>query len=822
MKTVCFLLMVSGTLLAYYPSGEAERQWQVLKFDLTQRARFEKFAPETYCSEALIKASDTDPLDVLLRRTVALLADLRSAKNAPALDAEALELDAVVEKARGLKTEAERRSLFDELLKLRRRIAFANPLLNFRELLFLKRDVSRVMEHCCDQFYGQQQQPGGGLFILKDPFGAAPELRNVFPESVSAGFEGGSFLSPALSYDAGTLVFAFVSCKGSRRHISHLNHAEDGHWEKGFSYHLYAASIDGNNLKQLTDGTFNDIQPCFTPAGRVAFISERRGGYLRCGRLCPNYTLFDMLPDGSDMRCLSFHETNEWSPAVTHDGMIVWTRWDYVDRHGCTAHHPWLTTPDGRNPRPIHGNYSYRSKRADMEMDVRPIPDSHKFVATGAPHHGQAFGSLVIVDPRIEDDDAMAPVKRLTPDVGFPESQGGKQCYGTAWPLSESYFLAAYEPEEVKDVSVRHGYAIYLVDKFGNKELVYRDPKLACMSPIPLVPRKCPPVIPEQRITSVPAHRRTPSEWRREASGEGVVTVADVYKSFLPWPKDGTKITALRIWKIFPLSVASAEVAHNTGIQICEGYDSVNLTRAMLGTVPVEKDGSAHFKVPSGCELYFQALDANGCAVQSMRSATALVPGEQLSCQGCHEPKGGAPERSPRVVPLAMKRMPSVPSGTPEGANPFSYPRLVQPILNKHCVACHAEKIAAAKPGEKTPPRLDGTVTELPAKGWMNKPTSYTASFVSLTTGGYAFADYGSGRNWNSPKFYRTIPGEFGARASKLYAMLRGGHKDVKLSPEEMNRLIVWLDSVSQFYGVYEKAGGEEQLRGGIALPTLE
>lgn len=58
---------------------------------------------------------------------------------------------------------------------LRRRIASANPALHFSELLFIKRESLRgVMEHCCDQYYGQQQRSGGGLFALTDPFGPAP------------------------------------------------------------------------------------------------------------------------------------------------------------------------------------------------------------------------------------------------------------------------------------------------------------------------------------------------------------------------------------------------------------------------------------------------------------------------------------------------------------------------------------------------------------------------------------------------------------------------------------------------------------------------
>jgi len=811
-----------------YPKDEADRQWAILSYDLSQKARFNRFSPEAYCGDALVTDTDRDPLDILLRRSAVLLEDIVHMAGTRELCPEQLDLDSLrIEASAAPPDHAEtRRRLFDRLLAVRRRIAFANPLLDFQELLFIKREVRGVMEHCCDQFYGQQQRSGGGLFSLVTPFGTRPHLKDVLADArigngrlkdqtltfgtrAKQGQDGGSILSPALSHDAKKIAFAYVEGTGSRKHISHLDHAQHGHWDRGFCYHLFTMATDGSNLTQLTDGTWNDFQPCFTPAGRIAFISERRGGYLRCGRHCPNFTLFDMALDGSDIRCLSFHETNEWSPAVTHDGLLLWTRWDYVDRHGCTAHHPWITTPDGRNPRPIHGNYSFRYKRPDMELDTRPIPGSHRFVATAAPHHGQAFGSLVVIDPRVEDDDGMAPVKRLTPDAGFPESQKGSQTYATAWPLSESYFLCSYEPAEVKAIAQPHVFGLYLIDRFGNKELIYRDPGIACLSPIPIRTTPLPPILPEQR------HPLKTGEHEK-----ATVAITDVYKSQQAWP-EGTRIHALRVWQIFPLSVASDEVSHNIGIQIQEGFDSINLARAVVGTAPVEKDGSAHFSVPSGVELFFQALDANGCAIQSMRSATAFVPGESTSCQGCHEPKHGAPERLPSAMPLAMKRPPSPLLPGPEGSNPFSYPRLVQPVLDKHCVTCHTEKIKSPRPGQKMPPRLDGRVAQHPTQGWMNTTTRYTASYLSLAEP-YGFTCYGAKHNWDSPKFYRTTPGGFGALASNLYALLRNGHHNVKLDENDMLRLVTWLDSVCQFYGVYEKNGGETQLTGGSAQPTLQ
>ena len=790
-----------------------EAEWDslfaTLRRDIANRARFARFAAETHRPEALIAETDRDPADVVLRRAAALLADLQrtpAAHTLTPLEKQLADLHAASQAIEPQHAEA-RYALFAAACRLRRRIAFANPLLDFDKLLFLKRHRSSF-NHMCDQYYAVYMQPGGGFFVLDDPFGPDPKARDILAGSVvesgrlkGSKLEGGSFVSPDLSFDARSVAFAYVECQGERGHDHHTDPSR-GHWAVGRCYHVFKARIDGTGLQQLTDGTWNDFDPCWMPSGRIAFTSERRGGYLRCGRVCPTYTLFDMAPDGSDIRCLSYHETNEWHPSVAHDGRIVWTRWDYVDRHGVVAHMPWTTTPDGRDPRPIHGNYAPRPTRPDMELDVRAIPGSRKYVATAAPHHGQAFGSLILIDPRAPDDDGMAPVRRITPDVTFPESQGGAQAYGTPWPLSEDYFLCVYDP----DIALRKRgapgrYAIYLLDSFGNRELIYRDPDIACNNPIPLRPRPAPPVIPD-------ASEHVPADKPAEA----VVGVVNVYDSKLTWP-EGTKIKALRIYQVLPLSVASAAVAHNTGLQIPQGHDSINIARAVLGTVPVEPDGSASFIVPARKELFFQALDKDGLAITSMRSGTHFQPGEKAVCQGCHEPRQGTSWQPPAPDPIALRRAPSRPKPDVDGTHPFSYPRLVQPVLERHCVACHTKN-------PKKAPRLDAGLVKHPGGGWMNKPTTYYASYVSLAPN-YGFYDY-RGRGWTDPKWYRTTPGQFGARASKLYQMLVKGHNDLKLPPEDLHRIAVWLDSCSLFYGVYEKEGGLAQLRGEVATPTLE
>ena len=145
-------------------------------------------------------------------------------------------------------------------------------------------------------------------------------------------------------------------------------------------------------------------------AGSVCETGRLRGQPLRGGNIAPPGLQYDGVKElsgddaeGGSFLCLSFHDSNEWNPSVGHDGRIVWTRWDYVDRHGCIAHMPWTLTLDGRDPRPLHGNYAPRLGRPDMELYVRAIPGSSKYVGLAAPHHGQAYGSIILEMPHNPD-----------------------------------------------------------------------------------------------------------------------------------------------------------------------------------------------------------------------------------------------------------------------------------------------------------------------------------------------------------------------------------------------------------------------------------
>lgn len=405
---------------AVSPSDEyTELAAQIAARPTWNLARLER---EVWRRDALLLESDRTPVDVVRRRTRALLDHLRTLPGAPDLHREAAELAAMP--ADGS------RATFARLTALRRRIAFRNPLLDFDRIAFLKHNKQvRGDRHMVDQYFGFVAEKAGGVYVLEQPFGERPTVRSLLAGArVAAGRlagrhleDAGAFISLELDYDARTLLFAYteaehtlppgVACDtnlwteaDAARSPKHAFY----HFRPETCYHVFRLNVDGTGLTQLTDGPWNDFDPCFLPNGRIAFISTRIGGQLRCGfRPDPTYTLHAMQPDGSDIIPLSFHDTNEWHPSVDHDGMLVYTRWDYVDRDSDVAHHLWHCHPDGRDPRSFHGNYPVsRESRPWMEMSVRAIPGSHRYVAVTGAHHGQAYGSLVLIDLRERDDGA--------------------------------------------------------------------------------------------------------------------------------------------------------------------------------------------------------------------------------------------------------------------------------------------------------------------------------------------------------------------------------------------------------------------------------
>ncbi|MBN1417921.1 MAG: hypothetical protein JXP34_04050, partial [Planctomycetes bacterium] len=522
---------------------------------------------------------------------------------------------------------------------------------------------------------------------------------------------------------------------------------------------------------------------------------------------CEVYTLAIAEADGSNAHPVSFHETHEWDPAILHDGRIIYTRWDYVDRHAVYYEQLWTVRGDGSAPAAFYGNNTFNPVGI---WEPRPVPGSDRVIATAAAHHAMTAGSIILVDGRLGVD-GPAPIERLTPDAPFPESEFAVapsnwyapagistpppipiearrwpgHSYRSPFPLSETYFLAAYSFDALigePSSNPANMWGIYLVDRFGNKELLFRDPNIASLWPMPLRPRDRPPVL--------------AADIDEGAGDEGTFFIQDVHASDPSIPRGS--VARIRIVQVLPKSTPGAN-------RPTVGLPNASPGKQVLGTVPVEADGSAYFRAPARVALSFQALDARGRALQVMRSITYLQPGERVSCVGCHEPRTVAPAN--RGVARAILREPSAIEPAPDGSRPFSYPILVQPVLDRHCVRCHG--------GEKP----DGGVV------LTGKPQGrYTASYNALAPR-VSYSDWGGKpgdfRVTNSEPLSR--PGFFGARGSSLMALLEKGHADVELDADDFERLITWMDANALFYGTFDPADQARQQRGErIAGPGLE
>lgn len=277
--------------------------------------------------------------------------------------------------------------------------------------------------------------------------------------------------------------------------------------------------------------------------------------------------------------------------------------------------------------------------------------------------------------------------------------------------------------------------------------MLYCDDLISCLDPIPLKPRPVPPALPH--LTAVgkplpPGSRFVPPE-PKTIPDFGTVGLMNVYESIYPMTAL-PEIAALRVIQLLP---KTSPFASNPRI----GYGDQKSARMVLGTVPVEEDGGAFFKLPANRPVFFQALDADGVAVQSMRSATYVHPGQTLTCHGCHNyPTAGYGISS--SAPKAVQRQSSVLKPDVEGSKPFSFPILVQPVLDKNCVSCHTKSRAE---GKQCP--------DLKAGDSENGHDFFT-SYQSLRP--LAFF-------WDNAVFDSVPdgkPGQIGARKSRLYQML--------------------------------------------------
>lgn len=505
-------------------------------------------------------------------------------------------------------------------------------------------------------------------------------------------------------------------------------------------FQLFEIGADGADLRQLTHDACDDLEPSYLPDGGIVFCSSR------CHRFVPCWyvqvaTLHRCDADGGNIRPLSSNIEQDNTPWPLPDGRVLYTRWEYVDRSREHFHHLWAMNPDGTAQMAFFGNM----RPGDVYLDAKPLPGGREVIMVNSPKHGRREheGRIALVRLERGADDPQAQ-RILNPGLNFRDP----------YPLSADEFLVAQE------------HRLLLMDRGGGtRELFRLEGALAAggnwlHEPRVLAARPREPVIPP---------RSDP------AAATGQIVVADVYQGR---NMDGIAPGAIR--SLLILENLPKPVNYSGSMDPISYGGSYTLNR-VLGTVPVEADGSVNARVPALRSLQLVALDAQDRSVKRMLSFMTVMPGEVATCAGCHESRTAAPSGRPGLMALARPPSPITPvPGTPEI---FDYPRDIQPIWDRHCLPCHD---ADHYDGRALLTGDDGPV--------------FTHSYFTLS----ARLQVADGRDLARGNY---APYTIGSSASPLMDKLEGAHYDVRLTPPELRRVKLWIDASATFPGTYAALG---------------
>jgi len=688
----------------------------------------------------------------VVRDTIDYVDKSRTVSDSIRSEVDRLEQDLVTKKSGRL---ADFLAVRDRLKQLRREILFSHPDLDFDRIM-INRVPPPAYSHNGDQHLGRHGRLGPGITILSDWKSGNPKVTTPLADKLPEG----TVRNPDLHFDAEKIVFAFCDHTETNRS-----------WRRFF---LYEAALDGSWVRQLTGterdplGTWDgratalveDNDPCYLPDGGLIFISTRGQSYGRChgGRYNPAWVLHRSDANGDNITQISFNNENEYEPAVLNDGRIVFTRWEYTNRHEMYFHMLWACRPDGTGITHFYGNDTIHPM---MVVEASAIPGTHKVVATAQGHHSYNTGTTVVLDTNIGEN-GEEPVTHITPETPYSETQGWPEPhYSHPYPINEDLFLvsrASHRVHKQGQTPPIAGRAIYLVDSFGGREKIYEDPEVASFSPIAIRKRKRPPALPPMVFPGAP--------------DEGTLFIQNVYLTRND-PEGKIKPGSVKAVRVNALGVQPKNRRSACSVTV-----PVEIPKKVLGTAPVSADGTAFFTAPARTSMQIQLLDENGMAILTEKSFFYLMPGENRSCVGCHEPVGS----SPVTIPSMVRRAPSQlkPPAGPQYKGGLSFMRTVQPVLDRYCLDCHGL--------DKTEGNVD----------LVYKHETYPQSYRALVDRG----DHRIGlKGYKSSENFISRPYEYFAHGNKVAKMLLEKHGKVDMDRDSFMRIIEWMDLNAQCYG---------------------
>ncbi len=657
--------------------------------------------------------------------------------------------------------------------------------LGFRELLVVRRNhlsTSHVYTYHAEGF-----RPGGALCVFPPETGSVREL-------VNAG--DGMIIDCDLSYDGREVLFSW---KRGGRPIASLAHQREQHCtsvpEENFQ--VFRVNVDGSGLKQLTDHPSNNLNPCWLPDGGIAFISDRKPGYAYCF-VSTSPVLHRMNRDGGEVTRLSASYLMDFTPAVLEDGRILYTRWEYVDRPAIPIQSLWAIRPDGTG---LSGFFGNRVLDPGTFMQARPIPGSGKALCLLTAHNGDPRGAIGIIDPA-RGGNAQEAIRNLTPEINIGRVDRGngnllsnRGPYETPFPVDARHYLVsrggsiqlrAFEGDLPPSTLLRKG-----ADGLGY------------YSPVPVMARPRPPVLP-----AMPAPAET-TAW-------ATMFMADAYNGLEPAVKRGEikqvcvveEVVKDRFAPLIHEGVPGARgYAANTAFGFQFPLVSCGATYApkkIWGYAEVAADGSARFQVPAGVPVYFLALDAEGRALQRMRTFTHFMPGEQQSCVGCHADRNYSTPSVANPRPAVTQEL-----QPPDwGVKAFNYLEVVQPVLDRHCVACHHARDPQGGldlAGDQTD-FFNVSYDHLARKGTWGERNPGAHGISAAQEGRSPYTSWIATINGTEHNILKTAPRTWGSPASLLADLVIHGHPDtsgkprVNVPPADRRRIMAWIDLNVPYY----------------------
>ena len=660
------------------------------------------------------------------------------------------------------------------ILSFQREVLLKNPLLDFDKLMVIHRKLGRSARTAMSQRLGMPALNSHTNTSISAPTKKWDDeltvLSNLRGEIKSTPIfkpkKGYIITDPDLHFNAEKVMFSMV---GSHKQ-----------WQ------VFEIGTDGKGLNQITPNNLKDVHhfdSCYLPNGNIIFASTAGYQGLPCeyGKR-QMASLYLLESHTGKIRQLNFSQDSDWCPTVLPNGRVMYLRWEYSDRAHYFSRILMQMNPDGTNKIPVYGADSYWP---NSFFNARPIPKkTSQVVGIVTGHHGiSRSGRLVIIDLAKGTEEADGVVqeipyrgRKVEPVIKDKLVNGVWPQFLQPFPLSNQYYLVSAK------LTYNSLWGIYLVDTFDNMVLIKETEGSAYLDIIPLVKTRIPAVIPNR----VDLEKK-----------EATIYISDLYI--------GKGLRGVPKGKVKELQIYSYHFAHNrTGGHTSVGIESAWDVKRLLGTVPVEDDGSVLFMAPANTPLAILPIDEDGSAMQLFRSWFTAMPGEFLACIGCHEDRRMAP---PVKRTKASVRPPSTIKAWNGYARPFAYTLEIQPILDRACVACHN--------GTKN---KDGkTIVDFKSRKLLPPGDPKSDLMVSES---YANLQRFVRRPGPESDIHTLQPMEYHSSTSELIQLLKKGHANVKLTDLEWRKLYTWIDFNAPFRGKWNPPifGNQDQHKRRIEL----